>query len=195
MKAPFKGANVLLYLEGDRVDSARITNIHSDGSVSLVSFPSSQGSSNFQSRHQVQYGPNQVGCWGWNEELESDRHITSQVVAGHRVVTFDDADRIVYASNEIPLHACAPLYLSLNAAEAGGSVAIAKDGRVEEQSWNWQPEKPLFLTTDGMMTQDLAQIRAGPGFLITVAIALSETSILFSPKVAICLIQTSIPLG
>src|SRR6476646_5703248 len=134
MKTPSKGANVLLYLEGDRVDSARITSIHSDGTVSLVSFPVNQGTSNFQSRHSVRYGPGVPGCWGWNEEIEGDRYTVDQVIAGHRVVTFNDAGRIVYANNEIPLHACAPLYLSLNAAEPGGSVAIAKDGRIEEQS-------------------------------------------------------------
>ena len=75
MKSPFKGANVLFYFDSDRVDSARITNVHSDGSVSLVSFPSSQGSSNFQARHQVQYGPGIPGCWGWNEELESGNEL------------------------------------------------------------------------------------------------------------------------
>jgi hypothetical protein len=69
MKTPFKGANVLFY-DSDRVDSARITAVHSDGTVSLVSFPSSQKTSNFQSRHQVAYGPGEVGCWGWNDEFE-----------------------------------------------------------------------------------------------------------------------------
>lgn len=187
MKAPFKGANVLLYLS-DRVDSARITAVHSDNTVSLVSFPSTQGSSNFQSRHSVAYGPGETGCWGWNDEFENESYIAAQAIAGHRAVALNDANQLVYASNEVLTHAYGPLYLSLNAATAGDSVAIARDGLIQELSWTWQPEQPIFLSTEGQLTQDLAQIRAGPGFLLTVAIALSETSILFSPKVATCLI-------
>ncbi|HEY9642768.1 MAG TPA: hypothetical protein V6C57_19930 [Coleofasciculaceae cyanobacterium] len=187
MKTPFKGANVLFY-DSDRVDSARITAVHSDGTVSLVSFPSSQKTSNFQSRHQVEYGPGVTGCWGWNEEFENETYIAAQAIAGHRAVILNDANELVYASNEVLTHAYGPLYLSLNAAIAGDSVAIAKDKLIQESSWNWQSERPIFLATEGQLTQDLAQIRAGPGFLLTVAIALSETSILFTPKIAICLI-------
>lgn len=186
MKAPYKGANVLLYLN-DRVDSARITAVHDDGTVSLVSFPSNQGSSNFQARHKVAYGPNQDGCWGWNDAREGESYIAAIAIAGHRVVVLDESNQLIYASNEVARHAYGPLYLSLNAANAGDSVAIARDGFIQELSWTWQPEQPIFLSSDGRLTQDYSLIRAGPGFLLTVAIALSETSILFTSKVAICL--------
>src|SRR6476619_1584763 len=172
MKTPAKGADVLFYLS-DRVDSAKITTVHADGSVSLVSFPSGQERTNFQSRHQVEYGPNIPGCWGWNEELENESYIAAQAIAGHRAVVLNEANELVYASNEVLTHAYGPLYLSLNAASAGDSVAIARDGLVQESSWIWQPEHPIFLSTEGQLTQDLAQIRSVPGFLLTVAIALS----------------------
>lgn len=184
MKTPFKGADILLYLD-NRVDSARITEVEEGGKVCLVAFPSDRSQVNSQARDAVPYGPGIPGCWGWNQDLENNRHITGQVIAGHRVVTLNDADRLIYASHQIPVHAIAPLYLSLNAADLGGSVAIARDGLVQEQSWNWQPEQPIFLSTEGQLTQNYSQIRAGPGFVLTVAIALSETSILFAPKTAV----------
>lgn len=103
------------------------------------------------------------------------RLITANNVFGHRALMFDQAGHVLHANPMLPRFAFAGV--STQAAVAGDSVAVSMSGVVVEPSWSWQPDEPLFVGLDGLLTQ------APPtnGVAQQIAVAINDTSILVQP--------------
>lgn len=88
----------------------------------------------------------------------------SGAVGGHRLVFREAGGVLTYADSGFPEHADRQLWLTLNATgSGGGAVRLQNTGTVVEPSWNWDPGLPVFLDTDGAMTQTVpALLASGP---------------------------------
>ncbi len=68
------------------------------------------------------------------------------------------------------------LGISLQSATNGNSVDIKTNGVVNENSWSWTPDLPVFVGSGGQLTQTAPS----SGYLRRVGVALSATSIAIS---------------
>ena len=78
--------------------------------------------------------------------------VTTSSIGGHRVVVLNGAD-LAYASNTDLTHANKILGVTLNAGNSGDTISIVNNGEVIEPTWNWTSNLPIFLGTNGLLTQ------------------------------------------
>lgn len=102
--------------------------------------------------------------------------IAATVLSGQRVVTTDINGEAIYADKDTPAHVSKVLGICLTAATVGASVDIRTFGELTEPAWNWNAGEPIYLSTNGTMTQTVPLT----GFLLQVAFALTPTSIFVS---------------
>jgi hypothetical protein len=69
------------------------------------------------------------------------------------MVVLDADGRAVYASNDQPDHFHKVLGMTLEAVSALSPVNILRGGEITEPSWNWVLNAPVFLSTNGLLTQ------------------------------------------
>lgn len=76
-------------------------------------------------------------------------------LGGHRIVAQSPTNNntVVYADASNSAHANLVFGMTLNAADAGGSVDVAVCGEFTEPTWNWTLGLPIFLSVDGTLTQ------------------------------------------
>lgn len=102
-------------------------------------------------------------------------------LSGHRVVTTDALGNLIYAdaSNIADLHG--PFWLTERAISQNASDHVRAYGEVDEPSWSWTPDTPLYLGTSGVLT---ATVLTHPTaeFLVELAVAITATRIYFDPK-------------
>lgn len=77
----------------------------------------------------------------------------ASAIGGHRIVVLDDAGAPAYASNQDINHLSKVLGMTLNAANPGDTLSIVRTGDVVEPTWNWTLNLPVFLGTNGLLTQ------------------------------------------
>ncbi len=106
--------------------------------------------------------------------------IAGTAIGGHRAVVFDSEGTVIYADQSIQSHAERVLGISTGAANAATEVTIQTGGELTEPSWNWDLELPIYLGTNGLLTQALPTT----GFIEQLAIPLSATSIKFISQTA-----------
>jgi hypothetical protein len=68
---------------------------------------------------------------------------------------------LVLADQTNLAHADAIAGLTLNAAAVGQKPQLARAGLIEDSSWSWTPGQPIFLGTNGNLTQDGSTITSG----------------------------------
>lgn len=78
--------------------------------------------------------------------------IAAETLGGHRMVR-GSRNALTYATNTDANHADDIQGLTLGAAAVGASVLLQRAGDVTEPSWNWTPETPVFLGSNGQLTQ------------------------------------------
>lgn len=110
--------------------------------------------------------------------------IAGQTLSGHRVVKANGSGHAVYADNTVIGDSQLLLGMTLGAAVIGNSVTIAQSGNIVEPSWSWAPGQPVFLGATGAITQTPPSV----GFLVTVGVAMTPTSMLMSLKQPIVLV-------
>lgn len=79
-------------------------------------------------------------------------------ISGHRVCTLDDTGKVIYADINNIDHGLKILGVSTHAAAAGAYVQILAWGDLEELSWSWDVDKPLFLGENGTILQNVSDI-------------------------------------
>lgn len=75
-----------------------------------------------------------------------------EAIGGHRAVVLY-SNKAFYATNTNPSHAHAISGISAGAANIGSNVVIKRDSIVIEPSWNWVEKQPIFLGSNGSLTQ------------------------------------------
>jgi hypothetical protein len=132
----------------------------------------------------------------WLESLKGDdgapadpegyvvRIIAPSFIGNHRLVAFSDNGILEYASKDNIQHANKVLGITLNAANLNEELIIRFAGVIEDISWTWNWLLPIFLSTNGLMTQT----PPATGTSLVVATPLTPTTILISIKEPIILI-------
>jgi hypothetical protein len=100
------------------------------------------------------------------------------VLGGHRAVVLDNSELAIYADSSITSHANKVLGLTTGAASSGAIAAIATYGEFTEPSWSWTPGAPIFLGTNGLITQTAPT----SGFLLILGFAIATTKIFIDIK-------------
>lgn len=107
-------------------------------------------------------------------------------LSGHRVVTPAPDGSLGYASNDDLGDVNSPLWVTAAAASSGAQLETLMFGPMVEPSWTWTPGQPVYLGTNGVLTQTPP---AAPGavFLAQVGTATSPTSLFVdrSPSIKI----------
>ena len=70
-------------------------------------------------------------------------------LGGHRIVTVEG----FYASKDTATDRNKVLGLTTGAVSIGSEATVQVSGFIEESSWNWNVDLPVFLSTDGQLTQ------------------------------------------
>lgn len=93
-------------------------------------------------------------------------------VSGGKAVTLNAAGECLHANGANALMANSVVGISLNGGAAGADITIITiGGEIEETVWNWQANKPVFLGTDGALTQTAPT----SGYLLVVGVAVGPT--------------------
>lgn len=96
---------------------------------------------------------------------------TTSVLGGHRVIA-SLANTLVYADNTNQQHQNNIIGLSTGAS-SGSSIILQSSGFITEPSWTWIPDLPIFLSTNGLLTQT----QPLTGFSIIIATAITSTTV------------------
>ena len=70
-------------------------------------------------------------------------------LGGHRIVTVEG----FYASKDTATDKNKVLGMTTGAVSIGSEATVQVSGFIEESSWNWDVDLPVFLSTDGQLTQ------------------------------------------
>jgi len=74
-------------------------------------------------------------------------------LGGHRIVHLDSSEKAQYAGNQTAAHALVMLGMTLGAAVLNDPVNVQSFGEVIEPSWSWTLNQPVYLDTNGLLTQ------------------------------------------
>lgn len=112
------------------------------------------------------------GDTGASGALSSYSYIAGEALGGHRGIVIDN--NIAYHADNTNLnHINKPIGISSNSSSLGGNVTVVFFGELEEVSWNWDITKPIFIGTNGLLTQ----IPTISGFSCIIATPITTTKI------------------
>lgn len=100
-----------------------------------------------------------------------------EAIGGHRVVIIDN-NIAYYADNTNLTHINKPMGISSNAADPGGEVTVVFFGEQEEDFWNWDVDKAIWLSTSGLLTQTPPTV----GFSCIIGFPITNKKILVSKQ-------------
>lgn len=109
--------------------------------------------------------------------------IAGENLGGHRMVVSDALGRFVYASNDEPSHFHKVLGMTMGAVVAMDVANVLRMGEIEETSWNWTLDLPVFLSTNGLLTQTAPTT----GFSLIVGFPITTTKLFVSLREPITL--------
>lgn len=110
-------------------------------------------------------------------------------LSGHRIVVSSSlaSGEVLYGSNDSAADARLVLGMTTGAASSGSSIDVVHFGEITEPSWSWTLGMPIYLGTNGYMTQT-APTSPTALFSMVVAFPISPTSIFVSIREPIFLI-------
>jgi len=94
-------------------------------------------------------------------------------VSGHRVIRISSGMATVCTTSD-DLYAHNFVGVSMNAATNGDPVNIQRSGEMVEPTWSWAEDKPIFMGSDGRLTQ----VANPSGLSVIVATVLTPTKII-----------------
>ncbi|OQA32891.1 MAG: hypothetical protein BWY57_01618 [Betaproteobacteria bacterium ADurb.Bin341] len=94
-------------------------------------------------------------------------------LGGHRAV-IRTSTGVDCADAGIAAHCGRVIGLTTGACVAGEQANVQMAGDIEEPSWNWTPELPVFVGADGLLTQE---VPAAPGAVFSQVIGVAITPI------------------
>lgn len=102
-----------------------------------------------------------------------------QDIGGRRLVLLNAQGDAIYADARQLSHAEVVVGLTVFAAVQGQSIDIVRAGIVEEPSWSWVADQPVYLGLDGVPTQTLPP---GALFGLVVGFPIAPTRLFMSIK-------------
>ncbi|MCP9494281.1 MAG: hypothetical protein MSG64_07485 [Pyrinomonadaceae bacterium MAG19_C2-C3] len=110
-------------------------------------------------------------------------YLAGKPLGGQRAVILDTDGRLVYADHRTLTHRFRVLGITLHAALTDEPVLVRAAGVISEPSWTWTADLPIFVATDGQLTQ----VPPLFGFHRSVGVALTEAEILVRIELPILL--------
>lgn len=101
--------------------------------------------------------------------------VADSAVGGQRVVVSVSADGIVHADSDDLTHLNKVLGVTKTAAAAGDEVEVISLGEIEEASFSFTPDQPVFVSAGGSGL--LTQTPPTSGFSLRIGHALSATKV------------------
>ena len=102
--------------------------------------------------------------------------VVSGAIGGHRVVIQNpDGMTVSYADSNNPDHAGVVAGITKHAADSGVVVEVQVTDIMTEPSWSWIPFMPVYLGSNGTLTQNEAHTGV---FILIVGVALTSTSMM-----------------
>lgn len=117
------------------------------------------------------------GDTGPSGASSSYSYITGEALGGHRVAVIDN-NIAYYADNSNLSHINKPIGISNNASAEGEEINIVFFGEMEEGSWNWNINKPIFFNSTG----ELTQTEPTSGFSCIIATPITATKIFINKE-------------
>lgn len=115
----------------------------------------------------------------------SDLSIVSAIaLGGHRIVVPDSNGKAIYADNTISSHANKVLGMTTGAVVEGGTATVRVEGEITEISWTWTLDTPVWLSTNGLMTQTPPTT----GFSLIIGFPISATKLFIDLREPIFLV-------
>lgn len=108
-------------------------------------------------------------------------------LGGHRVLTLNAAGQAIYADAGTLAHMNRIVGMSTGAAIAGAPITSQLVGEFTEGSWNWTLDVPIYLGTNGHLTQ-VQPTSPGSLFSLVVAFPISATRIFLNPREPILIV-------
>lgn len=102
--------------------------------------------------------------------------VSQTALGGGRVIGFYNQTYLYMDSTNI-LHLNTILGVSVHACQANSPLSIQTLGLFTEPSWGWLTNLPIFLSTEGLLTQTPPT----SGFSVIIATAVSPTTIFIKP--------------
>lgn len=118
-----------------------------------------------------------VSVFNITQNAESATVVASESLGGHRAVTIDG----YYADATNIAHAYKVMGITTGAVTIGATATIKTFGEITESGWNWTIGEPVFLSTNGNLTQtppvspSLCVIMGKPKNATTLIVDISET--------------------
>ncbi len=112
---------------------------------------------------------------------------TNSAIGGHRLIILDNAGFAQYADSSIGSHSGRLLGVSTGAVAAGAQLGIQNASIIQEMSWNWTADLPVFVGANGVPTQANSET-TGAAFSQIWGVALSSSRVLISIREPIVLL-------
>ena len=103
----------------------------------------------------------------------SYRVIAGEALGGHRIVVTDDAGRAIHADPGNRSHANRVLGMTTGAAAEGAPVHLVRAFQIEEPTWSWIMEAPVFVGPAGVLTQ---AVPASPAAVFALIVGMPLTA-------------------
>ena len=111
-------------------------------------------------------------------DLLATGYIAGEPLGGQRVVIVWIDGLLYYADATNLAHFNRVLGITVGAIENGASGSVRIGGFMTEPTWNWQPDKFIYLGTNGLLTQN----PPATGFLLEIGQPINPTKILVDIK-------------
>lgn len=106
-----------------------------------------------------------------------DRIAPGHALGGHRVVRSLDDSVVDYADCTSLAHGDDTLGMTLAAADPGAPVQVLAKGPLTFNGWNWTAGEPVFLDSNGLLTQTPREPVDGAAFVQVIGFAETPTTI------------------
>jgi len=97
-------------------------------------------------------------------------------LGGHRVVILNREGKLSYASADNVTHMGRVIGITMGATEPDASCQVQNFDQLDEPSWTWDLNKPVYLGLDGILTQELPTVPQSR-FSMVVGFPTSSTSL------------------
>lgn len=106
-------------------------------------------------------------------------------LGGHRVVYINEQKKVMHASNFELQQAFKILGITTGACRVNETAIIQTNGLMEEASWFWDVNRPIYFSSNGSLTQNIP----ANGFILQLAFPLESTKIFIEKKTPIIILR------
>lgn len=106
--------------------------------------------------------------------------VTAVAIGGHRLVVLNSDGNAIYADSHNLTHAHKVLGITTGAASAGDTVTVQITGVLSEPSWTWTLDEPIWLGTNGILTQTPPEPTNGDVFSLIVGFPTAANAAMIS---------------